>query len=154
MRDHGGNLDGAIKAFGGDRADWIDLSTGINTVPYPVGPISPEAWTRLPERSALGALEDAARRAYDANCAVVPVSGAQAAIQLVPRLIEPAQRSCRPPITNMPPHYGPKAGRSPRPRILPRLKGMPLPWWSTRTTPTGSATPLTPCAHLPKRSNC
>ena len=44
MRDHGGNLDGAIKAFGGDRADWIDLSTGINTVPYPVGPISPEAW--------------------------------------------------------------------------------------------------------------
>ena len=63
MRDHGGNLDGAIKAFGGDRADWIDLSTGINTVPYPVGPISPEAWTRLPERSALGALEDAARRA-------------------------------------------------------------------------------------------
>ena len=74
MRDHGGNLDGAIKAFGGDRADWIDLSTGINTVPYPVGPITPEAWTRLPEPSALGALEDAARRAYGASCAVVPVS--------------------------------------------------------------------------------
>ena len=100
MRDHGGNLDGAIKAFGGDRADWIDLSTGINTVPYPVGPISPEAWTRLPEGSALGALEDAARRAYGASCAVVPVSGAQAAIQLVPRLIAPGQAAILSPTYN------------------------------------------------------
>ena len=34
IRDHGGNIDGAIARFGG--ADWIDLSTGINRVPYPM----------------------------------------------------------------------------------------------------------------------
>lgn len=100
MRDHGGNLDGAIRTFGGNRASWIDLSTGINTVPYPVGSLTPEAWTRLPERSALDAVEDAARRAYGASCAVVPVSGAQAAIQLVPRLIEPAQAAILSPTYN------------------------------------------------------
>jgi hypothetical protein len=36
-RDHGGDLDRARKARGGD--DWIDLSTGINRVPYPVPPV-------------------------------------------------------------------------------------------------------------------
>jgi len=28
-RDHGGGIDAAIACFGGTRADWIDLSTGI-----------------------------------------------------------------------------------------------------------------------------
>ena len=32
-RDHGGGLDAAIAQFGGKRADWLDLSTGINPVP-------------------------------------------------------------------------------------------------------------------------
>lgn len=37
MPDHGGNLDLAVQRFGGDARDWIDLSTGINRQPYPVG---------------------------------------------------------------------------------------------------------------------
>ena len=30
-------------------ADWLDLSTGINPVAYPVPPVSAEVWQRLPE---------------------------------------------------------------------------------------------------------
>ena len=38
-RDHGGDLDAAIRRFGG--ADWIDLSTGINRRPWPAPPLPP-----------------------------------------------------------------------------------------------------------------
>lgn len=89
MRDHGGNLDEAIARFGGSREEWVDLSTGINRVPYPVPPISAHAWRDLPTRSDLRRLADAARTAYGANCCVLPVAGAQAAIQMVPRLRPP-----------------------------------------------------------------
>ncbi|NOR31207.1 MAG: threonine-phosphate decarboxylase [Sulfitobacter sp.] len=86
MRDHGGNMGLAIAEFGGDPADWIDLSTGINGSPYPVGQLSAAAWTRLPERDSLTGLERAAQRAYGTSLDVVAVAGAQAAIQLVPTL--------------------------------------------------------------------
>ncbi len=49
-RDHGGDLDRARALYGG--GDWIDLSTGINRVPYPVPPLPPEAWTALPTPAA------------------------------------------------------------------------------------------------------
>ena len=31
-RDHGGGIDAAVAAYGGVRANWLDLSTGINPV--------------------------------------------------------------------------------------------------------------------------
>ena len=34
--EHGGNLDRAISQFGGNRKEWIDLSTGINPYTYNV----------------------------------------------------------------------------------------------------------------------
>ncbi|MCV2872763.1 threonine-phosphate decarboxylase CobD [Defluviimonas sp. WL0050] len=86
MRDHGGNLDGAIGRFGGGATDWIDLSTGINRVPYPVPNFSHTAWTALPTRSAMEGLRSAAAGAFDTKAAILPVSGAQAAIQMIPRL--------------------------------------------------------------------
>lgn len=83
-RDHGGNLDAAQARFG--PGDWIDLSTGINRVPYPL-PALPEAvWRDLPTRARLAALERSAARAFGTTAAVVPLAGAQAAIQLLPRL--------------------------------------------------------------------
>ncbi|MDA7428007.1 threonine-phosphate decarboxylase CobD [Primorskyibacter aestuariivivens] len=85
-RDHGGNLDAAIAAFGGSRMDWIDLSTGINPLPYPVPEIPPHAWSTLPTNDAVKALEDAASRAYGTTAEIVALAGAQAAIQLVPRI--------------------------------------------------------------------
>ncbi|PPB79558.1 L-threonine O-3-phosphate decarboxylase [Albidovulum inexpectatum] len=90
MRDHGGNLDGAIARFGGHAGDWVDLSTGINRRPWPVPEGLPaEAWRALPTRTALRRLSDAARAAYGTGAAVLPVAGAQAAIQLIPRMTRP-----------------------------------------------------------------
>lgn len=84
-RDHGGDLDRARKARGGD--DWIDLSTGINRVPYPVPPLSPEAWTALPTASARDALLTAAAQAYRTQAPMVALAGAQAAIQMLPLVL-------------------------------------------------------------------
>ena len=49
MRDHGGNLDSAAALFGGAVEDWLDLSTGINRVPYPMPRLPARALTALPE---------------------------------------------------------------------------------------------------------
>lgn len=89
--DHGGNLAEAVARFGGRADDWLDLSTGINPAPYPVGGMPPEAWTRLPDRTAFAAAETAARGAYGAaeGAQVVAGSGASALILAVPRLMRP-----------------------------------------------------------------
>jgi len=86
MRDHGGNLARAIAHYGGQPDSWIDLSTGINTVPYPVGQITASAWHRLPETASLKQLERAAQHAYGTTGEVIPVAGAQAAIQMIPHV--------------------------------------------------------------------
>ena len=38
--EHGGDLDRAITKYGGNRKDWVDLSTGINPYAYPVSNIA------------------------------------------------------------------------------------------------------------------
>lgn len=87
MRDHGGNLGAAQALYGG--APWLDLSTGINRRPWPVPPLPHAALTALPTAAAHSALVAAARTAYATKAAIVPLAGAQAAIQLVPRLDRP-----------------------------------------------------------------
>lgn len=86
MREHGGNLDLAQQRFGGRAEDWIDLSTGINRLPYPVGEVSAHAWSALPSRAEIEALHQAAQHAYCTRAPVVALGGAQAAIQLLPQL--------------------------------------------------------------------
>jgi len=86
MLDHGGNLDVAVKRFGGSLDDWIDLSTGINRRPYPVGGLQSRSWSGLPSRSDIESLHEAARQAYGTAAPVLATAGAQAAIQLLPRL--------------------------------------------------------------------
>ena len=87
-RDHGGGVDDAVAAYGGIRGDWIDLSTGINPVPYPVPGIAPLAWTALPDRVAAVALEQAARRFWQVpdTAAVLAAPGASALIARLPGL--------------------------------------------------------------------
>ena len=87
-RDHGGGLDAAAATFGTARADWLDLSTGINPVPYPIPPITTDAWTALPDQAARHALEDAARAFWSIpdQAAILAVPGASAAIAQIPRL--------------------------------------------------------------------
>ena len=90
-RDHGGGLDAAALRHGGARADWLDLSTGINPVPYPVPPLPSGAWTALPDSGASAELEQAARRFWqvpeEAGIAAAP--GASALIAQIPALRPP-----------------------------------------------------------------
>jgi cobalamin biosynthetic protein CobC len=86
MREHGGNLDHARWHFGGRAEDWIDLSTGINRLPYPVGEIAGHHWQALPSRTEIDTLHQAARHAYGTTAPIIAIGGAQAAIQLLPQL--------------------------------------------------------------------
>lgn len=88
MLEHGGRLRMAARRYGFPLTDWLDLSTGINPNGYPVPPLPPEAWTRLPEDD--DGLEAAATRYYGST-ALLPVAGSQAAIQALPTLIAGAR---------------------------------------------------------------
>jgi cobalamin biosynthetic protein CobC len=87
MLDHGGNIDAAIARFAG--TNWIDLSTGINRVPYTVPDIPASDWAMLPTQAAKSALLAAARLAYRTQAPMLAIAGAQAGIQMIPRLTRP-----------------------------------------------------------------
>ncbi|CAM3154085.1 threonine-phosphate decarboxylase CobD [Paracoccus nototheniae] len=90
-RDHGGNLDAAVARFG--AGDWIDLSTGINRRPWPVPAVTASAWRALPTAEAEAGLIRSAAAWFGCDPAqVLPVAGASAAIQLLPRLL-PGRRA-------------------------------------------------------------
>ncbi|MBR0796429.1 threonine-phosphate decarboxylase [Bradyrhizobium jicamae] len=86
MREHGGNIDLAVQHFGGRAEDWIDLSTGINRQPYPMGEVALGHWANLPSRSGINSLHRAAQQAYATRAPILAIGGAQAAIQLLPQL--------------------------------------------------------------------
>lgn len=83
MLEHGGRLQQAAQRYGVPREHWLDLSTGINPIPWEGAVISLASWNRLPEDE--DGLEEAARRFYGAPD-LLPVCGSQAAIQALPRL--------------------------------------------------------------------
>jgi cobalamin biosynthetic protein CobC len=87
--DHGGDLDAARRRFPDAPLPWIDLSTGINPVPYPIGDLPDETWSRLPTREQERALVEAAARRYAVRetDTIVAAPGTQALIQLLPRLM-------------------------------------------------------------------
>lgn len=85
-QDHGGNIDLAIARFG--DGDWIDLSTGINRRPWPVGALPEQVWRSLPTEAATARLVRTASAYYGCDpVQLLPVAGASAAIQLIPRLL-------------------------------------------------------------------
>jgi cobalamin biosynthetic protein CobC len=85
---HGGDLDEAQKLFPSAPGPWIDLSTGINPIPYPMPVLPLSSFERLPPPSAQGDLEEAAAKAYGAADAagVVAAPGTQVLISLLPHL--------------------------------------------------------------------
>ncbi len=89
---HGGGLIAAQAQFPGAPEPWIDLSTGINAVPYPVPPLPHAAYERLPEPEDVLRLETVAARAYGVADArmVVAAPGTQILISLLPRLLRRA----------------------------------------------------------------
>jgi cobalamin biosynthetic protein CobC len=86
---HGGALDRAMTLYGGNRADWLDLSTGINPRPWPVPPISADSWQRLPDAAAHAWLVAVARKYYRVpeGFSIVPAPGTQSLIEALPRLL-------------------------------------------------------------------
>src|SRR5947209_11774783 len=90
---HGGDLNGARRRFPDAPEPWIDLSTGINPIAYPLPPLAPDIWARLPQPGDLRRLEELAAVAYGAarGAEVVAGPGTQALIQSLPRLF-PAKR--------------------------------------------------------------
>ncbi|WP_426140754.1 threonine-phosphate decarboxylase CobD [Pseudomonas sp. DWP3-1-2] len=83
MLEHGGRLRAAALRYAIAENEWLDLSTGIAPLAWPIPPIPPHAWARLPETN--DGLEQAACAFYGAP-EVLPVPGSQAAIQALPRL--------------------------------------------------------------------
>ena len=90
---HGGRLGAARSAYPDAPSPWLDLSTGINPWPFPIPPLAPEAWTRLPDPAAVQALERAAAAAFGIEdpARVVAASGSETLVRLLPRLL-PARR--------------------------------------------------------------
>lgn len=91
MVSHGGRLNEAARHWGIPRAQWLDLSTGINPQPWPVPELPVQVWQRLPEED--DDLPEQARRWAGApqSAGCLPVAGTQAAIQALPRLREPGR---------------------------------------------------------------
>ncbi len=90
---HGGDLDAARRLFPEAPEPWLDLSTGINPVPYPCPPLPPSAVERLPSAAEHRRLREAAALAYGAPdpARVVPAPGTQILIETLPRLRAPGR---------------------------------------------------------------
>src|SRR3989338_9632468 len=88
MLEHGGRLRRAARQYGIAEADWLDLSTGINPLGWPVPIVPNEVWQRLPQDD--DGLQAAAQDYYGTS-KLLAVAGSQAAIQTLPMLRSPAQ---------------------------------------------------------------
>jgi cobalamin biosynthesis protein CobC len=83
MLEHGGNLQQAATQYGIPLADWLDLSTGIHPQHYPIPPLPPALFQRLP--AVADGLLAAARTYYGAQH-LLACAGSQAALQVLPAL--------------------------------------------------------------------
>ena len=92
-RDHGGGLDAAIARYGGTRRTWVDLSTGINPVPYPLPDLSADSWTALPDQAAQTDLITAARYFWNVpdGAGIIAAPGASCLIAALPALAKTGQ---------------------------------------------------------------
>ena len=84
--NHGGAIDIAAQKHGIAAENWLDLSTGINPVGYPIPEIAPQYWQRLPLSSELTSLKHAASRYYQLPSPdhLVCTAGTQSLIQTIP----------------------------------------------------------------------
>jgi cobalamin biosynthesis protein CobC len=89
LRIHGGRIDAAAQLYPSAPQPWIDLSTGINPIAWPVPNIPLARYQRLPLARDIADMTAAAAEAYGlpANAAIVPVPGSEMAIRLLPRML-------------------------------------------------------------------
>lgn len=94
---HGGALEAAKRRFGAGNRPWIDLSTGINPVPWPGTEALAIDWRRLPEHGALAGLEAAAAAFFGIDTRhVCAVPGTEIGLRLAGKLIGGAARHVAP----------------------------------------------------------
>src|ERR1700730_14805229 len=81
LRVHGGRIDAAALLYPSAPQPWIDLSTGINPVPWPVPQKPLLLYQRLPLAGDIARMTEAAVDGYGlpANAAMVPVPGSEIA---------------------------------------------------------------------------
>ena len=85
---HGGRLNDAAKRWDIPLSQWLDLSTGINPLGWPVPVLPASVWQRLPDPDdgLAGLLKSWTGAADTAVC--LPVSGSQTVIMALPGLRE------------------------------------------------------------------
>lgn len=79
----------AIAQFGGTREQWLDLSTGINPIPYPAPQLPADAWTKMPDQAAFKRLQGYARSFWNVpdGAAILPAAGTAAILAALPHLV-------------------------------------------------------------------
>ncbi len=80
---HGGRIKAAAAKYGIPEDDWLDLSTGLNPNGWNVPNVPSSIWQTLPEDN--DGLQTAACEYYGCDYCL-PISGSQAAIQILPGL--------------------------------------------------------------------
>lgn len=94
---HGGRLAEAALRFGGEPRDWLDLSTGLNPVPWPIAGAPATDWTALPDPDALAALEAEAARHFGSDPAFTcAVPGSETALRLLAGMLDRPGRALVP----------------------------------------------------------
>jgi len=87
---HGGDLENAVRGYGGNADEWLDLSTGISPWHYPIPNFDNVIWRKLPPP--LARLLTAASEYYCCDLShIIATPGTQLAIRLIPTLVEPKQ---------------------------------------------------------------
>ncbi|MBE7638129.1 threonine-phosphate decarboxylase [Sneathiella sp. P13V-1] len=83
---HGGDIDAARCAYGGNASDWLDLSTGINPNAYSVPEISTQFWTSLPGTEQEEKLLSSARSYFGLpeSYSITAAPGTQSILQILP----------------------------------------------------------------------
>lgn len=85
---HGGRMAEARARFGGTCEEWLDLSTGINPVPWPGAEALPIDWRSLPDPCDLARLEQVAATCFGiapSLCCAVP--GSETGLRLIARIL-------------------------------------------------------------------
>lgn len=82
--EHGGNIAAVSQAYGIARSQWLDLSTGINPYPYPVGDLPADLFQQLPYQSEAFCQ---AVTAYYGGHEWVAGNGSQQFIALLPKVL-------------------------------------------------------------------
>lgn len=80
---HGGQLQQVAEQFNIPVTDWLDLSTGIAPLSYPIPNIPLNVWQQLPQKNDV--LVKAAKHYYQCNSLLV-TNGSQAIIKALPEL--------------------------------------------------------------------